>query len=139
MLLESGNGSFDDVALPVAHRIDQGRAATPGAPAGSEGLLVGALRDGVGDPPLPQQPPTRGVAVAAVSDQVRRALAWSPRPWPGHSDGIQQWLQLGALMALTGGDQHRQWPTAAVAGQVDLGGQPAATAAEGLVAVGIGA
>jgi hypothetical protein len=52
VLLESGDGSFDDVALPVAHRIDQGRPATPGAPTGSGGLLVGALRDGVGDPPL---------------------------------------------------------------------------------------
>ena len=43
---------LDHVALPVAHRIDQRRPATPGAPAGSGGLLVGAFRDGVGDPAL---------------------------------------------------------------------------------------
>jgi len=42
-------------------------------------------------------------------------------------------------MALAGGDQHRQWPTAAVASQMDLGGQPAAAAAQGLVAASIGA
>jgi hypothetical protein len=42
-------------------------------------------------------------------------------------------------MALAGGDQHRQWPPAAITGQVDLGGQPAAAAPKRLVAVGIGA
>jgi hypothetical protein len=33
-------------------------------------------------------------------------------------------------MALPGGDQHPQRPATAVAGQVDLGGQPAAAAPE---------
>jgi hypothetical protein len=42
-------------------------------------------------------------------------------------------------MALARGDQHGQWPTAAIGGQVDLGRQSAAAAAEGLVVVGIGA
>jgi hypothetical protein len=42
-------------------------------------------------------------------------------------------------MALASGDHHGQGPTATITGQVDLGGQPAAAAAEALVAVGIGA
>jgi hypothetical protein len=42
-------------------------------------------------------------------------------------------------MALTGGDQHPQRPPTAIAGQMQLGGQPAAAASQGLVVVGIGA
>jgi hypothetical protein len=78
MLFEAGDGSFNDVALPVAHWINQGRPPAPDAPAGSGGLLIGPLGDGVGDPPLAQQPPAGGVAVAAVGDQVGGALAGRP-------------------------------------------------------------
>jgi hypothetical protein len=42
-------------------------------------------------------------------------------------------------MTLAGGDQYPQRPTTAVAGQMQLGGQPAAAAPECLVTVGIGA
>jgi hypothetical protein len=52
MLLEPGDGSFDHVALAVAHQIDHRWPAAPGAPASPELLLVGPLRDGVSDPPL---------------------------------------------------------------------------------------
>jgi hypothetical protein len=52
VLLEPGDGSFDDVALAVAHRIDQGWPATPRASPRPGGLLVGPLGDGVGDPAL---------------------------------------------------------------------------------------
>jgi hypothetical protein len=47
MLLEPGDGSFDDVALPVAHGIDHRWPAAPSTPARPELLLVGALGDGV--------------------------------------------------------------------------------------------
>ena len=66
------------------------------------------------------------------SGPARPARPWDP-------DGVQQRPQLGALVALASGDQHPQWPPAAVAGKVELGGQPTAAAAQGLVAVGIGA
>jgi hypothetical protein len=107
---------FDHIALAVAHRINPRWAATAWSPPGPPGLLVGPLRDGVGDSAAPQQPPTRGVAVAPISNQVGGAFARPPRPWPGHPDGIQEWFQLGALMALASGDHHPQRPTAAIAG-----------------------
>jgi hypothetical protein len=69
---------FDHVALLVAHRIQLRRAATPWAPASSSLLLVGPLRDRVGDPAPPQQPPAAGVAVAAVGGQMGGPLARSP-------------------------------------------------------------
>jgi hypothetical protein len=137
-LFEPGDGPLDHVTALVAHRIQRRRAATPSAPPGPEGLLVGPLGDGVGDPPLAQQPPTGRVAVAPVSNQVRWTLARPTRSWPGHPDRIQQWFQLGALMALPGGDQHGQWPTVAVTSQVDLGGEPAAAVAQGLVQLSTG-
>jgi hypothetical protein len=130
---------FHHVALAVAHRIDLRWPAAPGAPPGPSLLLVGALGDGVGDPPLAQQPTAGGVAVAPVGDQVRWALARATRRRAGYPDGVQQRAELGALVPLAGGDQCRQRPAAAVAGQVQLGGEPAAAAPQGLVAVGIGA
>ena len=78
VLFEPGDGSFHDVALPLAHRIDHRWAAAPSTPAGSGGLLVGPLGDRVGDPPPAQQPPAGGVAVAPVGDQMRGALAGRP-------------------------------------------------------------
>jgi site-specific DNA recombinase len=69
---------FDHVALPVADRIDLRWPAAPGSASGSGGLLIRALGDGVGDPPLAQQPTAGGVAVAAVGDQMRGTLARPP-------------------------------------------------------------
>jgi hypothetical protein len=68
---------------------------------------------------------------------MRWALARPTQPaWAGHPDGVQQRLQLGALMALAGGDQHPQRPPAAIGGQMDLGGQPTPAASQGLVSLG---
>jgi hypothetical protein len=60
VLFEPRDGSLDHVALAVAHRIDQRRAATPRSPADPSSLLVRAFGDGVGDPALAQQLPTGG-------------------------------------------------------------------------------
>jgi hypothetical protein len=43
---------FDHVAPPVADHINPWWPPTPSAPTRPGGLLVGPLRDGVGDPPL---------------------------------------------------------------------------------------
>jgi hypothetical protein len=134
VLLEPGDGPLDHVALPVAHRIDPGRPATPWASAGSGRPLVGPLGDGVRDPASAQQLPAGGVAVAAVSGQMRWPLAGPTQPAGARDpDGIQQRLELGALMALSGGDHHPKRPPAAIAGQMELGGQPTATTAQCLV------
>ena len=90
----------------------------------------------VGDAPLAQQPSAGGVAVAAISDQMGWPFAGPPRPArPRHPDGIQQRLQLGALMALAGGDQHGQGPPAAITGQMELGRQPTAATPQCLVQI----
>ena len=134
VVLEPSDGPLDHVALAVAHQIDPRWAAPAWSPPGPGGLLVGPLGDGVGDPALAQQPPTGAVAVAAVGDQMRRALARPSCPaWAGDSDGVQQRLQLGALVALAGGDQHPQRAPAAIAGEMELGGEPASATAQCLV------
>lgn len=136
VLLEPSDGPLDHVALAVAHRIHDRRPATPGASPGPSLLLVGTLGDGVGDPPLTEQPSASGVTVAAISNQVRGALARPPPPWPRNPDSVQQRPKLGALMTLTGGYQHGQRPPAPIGGQVDLGGQPAVAASQCLVKLG---
>jgi hypothetical protein len=65
-----------------------------------------------------------------------RALAGPTRPWAGDPDSVQQQLQLGALMPLASGDQHGQRPAAAVAGQMQLGGQPTPATAQRLIGLG---
>jgi hypothetical protein len=127
---------FDHVALPVADWIDQGWPPSPWSAAGPGLLLVGAFGDGVGDPAPPQQAPAGRIAVAPVSDQVGGALAGPPRSRSGDADGVQQRAELGALMPLAGGDQHRQGPAAAVTSQMQLGRQAAAAAAQCLVGLG---
>jgi hypothetical protein len=131
---------FHLVAPPVAHRIHDWRPATSGAASQASRLLVRPLGDGVGNPTPAQQPPAGRIAVAPVGGQMVRALAGpAPPTRPWHPDRIQQPLQLGALVPLPGGQQHRQRPATAVAGQVDLGRQPASTASQRLVGLGSGA
>jgi hypothetical protein len=137
VLLEPGDGPLDHVALAIAHWINPRRPATSWSAAGPGGLLVGALRDGVGDPAAPQRPAAGRVAVAPVGNQVGGALAGpAPSTRARDSNGVQQRAQLGALMALTGGDQHPQRPATAIAGQVDLGREPAAATSQRLVILG---
>ena len=137
VLFEPGDRPLDDVALPVAHEIHPGRPAAPRSAAGSSLLLVGPLGDGVGDPAPAQHPPAGGVAVAAVGHQVLGPFAGPTRAARArHPDGVQQRFQLCALMLLAGGDQHPQRSAAAVAGQVDLGGQPAAAVSQCLLGLG---
>jgi hypothetical protein len=134
VVLEPSDGPLDHVALPVAHQIDLGWTAPPWSPPDAGGLLVGPLGDGVGDPPLAQQPAAGTVAVAAVGDQMRRALTRPTRPaWAGDSDGVQQCAELGALVALAGGDQHAERPPAAITGEMELGREPASATAQCLV------
>ena len=53
-----------------------------------------------------------------------------PRPRPRHPDAVQHRLELRAVAALAGGDHDRQRLLALLAGQVQLGGQPAPGAAQ---------
>jgi hypothetical protein len=117
---------FHDVALPVAHRIHPGRPATPGTPPGTGGLLVGSLRDGVGDAAGPQRRPVGPTAVGLVPGQLGHPSAGSaPTTRAGHSHGVHQPNQLAGVGILAGREPGHQVPTAAVADGVERGGQPA--------------
>jgi hypothetical protein len=115
---------LDHVALPIAHRIDLWRPPAPGTPPRPNRLLVPALRNGVSDTTMTQQPTAGAIAVATVGNQMGWALAGPTWSRAEHPDAVQQRSQLGALMALPSSDQHPKRP-ATVTSQVDLGGQPA--------------
>jgi hypothetical protein len=60
-----------------------------------------------------------------------RALAGpAPPAWACDSDGVQEGLELGALMPLAGGNQHGQRSAVSVHGEMNLGRQPAPAAPE---------
>jgi hypothetical protein len=137
--------------LSLANRLFRPRCAAGSAP--HPPAAAGHLRTLAGHGP-PAGRSARGwcgrsAAGAATADRSRSysrgrqpgapAACGPARPWPGHPDGVQQRPKLGALVALAGGDQRGQWAAVAVAGQMELGGQSAAAAPEGLVAVSIGA
>jgi hypothetical protein len=87
----------------------------------------------VGDASTAQQPPAPRGAVALVADQVVGPLAGpAPPTGTGHRDRVKDRFELGAVVPLTRGADHAQRPAAAVAAQVDLGGQPAPGPAERL-------
>jgi hypothetical protein len=46
---------------------------------------------------------------------------------------VEQFLKLGAAMALTGGEHHRERPALAVAGEVQLGGEASFAAPQGFL------
>ena len=102
-------------------------------PACSALALIGPLGDGVGDAATAEQPPARWVAVAAIGNEMLGALAGSTSSGgPGDADGVQDGCKLGAVVALAWGEDHAQGPAAAVAGQVNFGGQPTPGPAERL-------
>ena len=74
VLFEPGDRPLDHVALAVAHRIHLGWPAAPRSAAGPSLLLVGPLRDGVGDPPLTQQRPHQALAELGESLVLWRRL-----------------------------------------------------------------
>jgi hypothetical protein len=91
------------------------------------------FRDGVWDPAAAQQPPAGRVAVVLVGDQVVGALAGPAAPGgPWHADRVKDGLELGAVVALAGADDHTQWLAALAAAKVDLCGQPTPGPAERL-------
>jgi hypothetical protein len=84
--------------------------------------LVTALGYRVPDAALPQEQPAARVTVAPVRDQPRRALARPPDSTGAlHTYRVEYRLELGALVALARGHDHRQRPAPAVAGQMQLG------------------
>ena len=108
--------------------VEGGRAASarPCSCGGGSGRL---LRDGAGDAPSAQVGAVGAGAVGLVGQHPGGRVRGRPGRG-GDADGVQHGLELGAVTALARGDQDRQRFLALLAGQVHLGGQPAAGAAQ---------
>lgn len=84
---------------------------------------------------LSQPAATTRITVAFVGDKPVGAGAWpsaSTGAW--NPDTLQDWDQLGTVMTVTRGNHNGERPSLAVAGNVELGGQPSTAATEPFVA-----
>ena len=127
---EPVDAPLHDVAAAVGDRVEVGLPPRPVRPPGSLGA---SLRDGVGDAPPPQQGPAGRIGVPLVGDQVVGSRPGPTRPGPRHPDRVEHRRQLGAVVALPRCQDHGQWATLPVAGQVELGAQPASVPPDRLV------
>ena len=133
MHLGDVDAAFDSVALGVDLGAEGGQAAVGAAFAGAVADLVGFLRDGAGDPPPAQVGAVGAGAVGLVTQCPVRAGAGAAGAQPGDPDTVQHGLELRAVAPLPGGDHDRQGFVALLAGQVHLGGQAAAGAAQPMI------
>lgn len=95
--------------------------------------LVRLLWDGVCDAAFTQVGAEAAGAVGLVGDDLLRAAAGSTQAEARDPDPFQERLGTDAVVALAGGQQDREWPAAAVAGEVDFGGQSASGPAKGVI------
>jgi hypothetical protein len=77
-----------------------------------------------GDAQLADQGAVRVVVVAAVGVDLRGLAAGAGRVRADRWDRLQQWDELGDVVAVAGGQQHRQRDTAGVGDQMVFGAQP---------------
>ncbi len=131
-LLEFVDAPLDGVPLVVGLAIEGRRAAPEAAQPPTVRGLVGWLRDHRPDPASSQVAADRSGGVRLIGqDGVRRCPGPAGRPgyWqPGHDLG-----ECGCITGLAWGDDERERAAAAVRGEVDLRGQSAAGASEGMV------
>ncbi|GLY75065.1 hypothetical protein Airi01_033320 [Actinoallomurus iriomotensis] len=119
--------AFDDVAAPVDLLVEA--AATPSTPrAGGE--LVAAFGDRVRDPAPTQIGADLVGGIALVGDEVQRPGARPAGTPTADPDRLDDLDQARAVVDVAARDEERQRQTASVAGQVDLGGQPAPGSSE---------
>jgi hypothetical protein len=81
-----------------------------------------------------QPGPDRPRGVRPVRQHPSRPLAWPARARPGHADGIHDRGELRRVPALPGRNHDRQSLLPLLTGQVHLGGEPAARAAQPMIA-----
>jgi hypothetical protein len=130
-LFEAVEAPLDDIPTAVALAVEGERASRPVC---ATLALVRSLRDGVGNASLTEQGSAAGIAVALVGKQVGWALTGPSAPAGSeHADGVEHRLQLGAVVALAGRDDHREGAALAIAREMDLGGQPAPTPPQRLI------
>jgi hypothetical protein len=121
------------VALLVDLAVEGGRPAAGAAFVLAVADLVGFFRDGAGDPAAAQVGAVGAGAVGLVTQCPVRASAGAAGSQPGDPDTVQDGLELRAVAPLPGGDHDGQGFLALLAGQVHLGGQAAAGAAQPMI------
>ena len=107
-------------------------ASAARATAGSVGLLVGRLGNGRGDAAPTQTGPDGAAGVRLVGQHPAWAGAGTAAAAPVDADAGHDRLEHDRVVALSGGHDPGDRATAAVRGQVDLRGQPAAGTSQGL-------
>jgi hypothetical protein len=96
-------------------------------------FLVVLLGDGVRDAASAQVGAEASGAVGLVGDDLVGPAAWAALTGAWDADAFQQGACADAVVALAGRQQDREGPTAAVAGEVDFGGQSSSGSAEGVI------
>ena len=85
------------------------------------GAVLGAAPgDPVLEPAASELSPVLVVVICAVGDHPLRALPRPPALAGDRADAIDQWQQLGDIVAVAAGQRDRQWNTASVDMQVML-------------------
>src|SRR5205814_8070228 len=125
---------LDGVPLLVGPGVEGGRAAAGAAFVLAVTDLVCVLRNGAPDPAPPQVGPVGGRAVSLVTQHPGRPGPGPAAAWAGAADAPPHGLELRAVATLPRSDQDRQRFLALLAGQVHLGCQPAAGAAQAMIA-----
>lgn len=126
-------GAFDDVAALVVLGVEV-RGSSAGAPASSAvGGLVVLLRDHRGDAPGPQVLADGPGGVCLVPAQLLRAGPGPAGPTPVHLQVGHEGGEHRGVPALARSHQHHHRPPGPVDQGVDLGGEPSAGAAHGVV------
>lgn len=134
---EAIDPALDRMPLLVVVLVETGRAATVGAELSTVANLVRLLRYGALHATSPQVGAVRAGAVRLVRPDPVRLRARAAGPGPRHADGVQDRLELRAVVSLAGGDEQGQRLLPLLDRQVQLRGQPTARAAEAVV-IGLG-
>ena len=135
VLFQPVDRSLDPVPGGVDFWDKAGRASAATPFALSRRLLIPPLRNHMAELAPPQDPPAAGVAISFIQAHAVRSFP-GPPPASRHPDPIQHALQFLAVVPLPFAEVQRQRASASVAGQMQLGRQPAATAAQALVGYG---
>jgi len=133
-VLETVDGSLDDIAPLVGDRIECRRATAVPAPTLACGHGITAFGADTSDAaPLDDLPMCAGT-ICPIHPQAGRSLAWPAGAAAWHCNGVKHRRDLGHVGALPGGDRKAQRTCMAVDTQVDLARQSSTRAAKPLVA-----
>lgn len=132
-LLQQGESALDFVPAFVHFAVEHGWAAAGRTTPEAVSCLVTLLRDGVRDLAFAQVGADGAGGVGAVGKHVAGPGPWAPTADPGDADSVHHLLEGGCVAPLSGGDDSGEDVEGGVDGEVNLGGQSAARAAETVV------